>query len=566
MKTIRLLFFQGLLFFMIPIGLFAQNVWINEIHYDNSGTDADEFIEIVLENPGSYTLSGFSVVLYNGNNGASYDTKTLDQFTMGATVGNFAFYTYNYTVNGFSIQNGAPDGMALAYQGTLIAGQFLSYEGTLTATDGPATGLTSVDIGVAEGSTTPTGNSLQLSGTGSTYASFAWQPEAPQTVGLINNNQNLGGTPDPEPTNYPTAFTATPAPFSVGLSWIDATGAQLPATYLILASDQNNITSPVDGTPVADDENLADGSGALNISQGVQSCAFSSLPPNKHYYFKIFPYTNAGTNSNYKTDGTPPSADAITPNSRIIDSIHFTSKTFSNWIVKNVTGAEVWVIDSIHGVNGSPCGKMNGYAGGFPLVNEDWLISPAMNFNNYNNEVLTFMSAYKFTGAPLEALISNDYDGLTNPGDFTWTPLTATWSAGNYVWTSSGSVDVSGTSGQHVYIGFKYTSDATAASTWELDDIVITGDLINGINEKTPGDAGFSVTPNPASGAAYLRFTTEGTREIRVISVTGSTVLAATTDQKNYSLDLRSILPGVYFVQVSMPGAKTMQTRKLIVQ
>jgi hypothetical protein len=375
----------------------------------------------------------------------------------------------------------------------------------------------------------------------------------------------FSGGPTPEPTNYPTNFAANPSPFTINLGWTDAIGAQLPGAYIILASDQNNIVAPIDGTPIPDDVNLADGHGALNVLQGVQVAAFGNLPASKQYYFKIYPYTNSGALINYKTDGTAPSATATTSNTVIIDSIHFTNKTFGNWILKNVTGAEVWVVDSIHGINGGPCGKMSGYAGQ-SNVNEDWLISPAMNFNLYNNEALTFQSAYKYTGAPLEALISNDYDGTTNPGDFTWTPLTATWSAGNYAWTPSGTVNVSGTSGTHVYVGFKYTSDATAASTWELDDIVITGDLIIGINEKTTADGEFSVSPNPASGKCTLKFNNELKKEIRVISVIGSTVLETATDQMNYSLNLNSLTSGIYFIQVSIPAAKSTQVRKLVIR
>ncbi|HAW58507.1 MAG TPA: hypothetical protein DCX03_05775, partial [Bacteroidales bacterium] len=64
----------------------------------------------------------------------------------------------------------------------------------------------------------------------------------------------------PEPTNYPENFSATPSPFSIILNWDDATtGAQLPQAYLIKASTSNNITAPLDGTPVADDIDLSDG-------------------------------------------------------------------------------------------------------------------------------------------------------------------------------------------------------------------------------------------------------------------------------------------------------------------
>ncbi|MEI7723623.1 MAG: choice-of-anchor J domain-containing protein [Bacteroidota bacterium] len=373
------------------------------------------------------------------------------------------------------------------------------------------------------------------------------------------------GGPAPEPTNYPTNFAAATSPFTMNLSWTDAVGAQLPVAYLVIGSDLNNIVAPVDGTPVPDDGNLADGHGTLNVLQGIQHAAFGNLPAGKQYFFKIYPYTNSGALINYKTDGTAPSASATTGNTVIIDSLHFTNRTFNNWIVKNVTGAEVWVVDSIHGINNGPCGKMSGYAGQ-SNVNEDWLISPAMNFDMYLNEVLTFQSAYKYTGAPMQALISNDYDGLTNPGDFSWTALSATWSAGNYAWTPSGAVNVSGTNGQRVYIGFKYTSDATAASTWELDDIVITGDKIIGMNENVANEGGFTVNPNPASGKCSLKFDREGNKELRVISVIGTTVLETTTDQMNYSLNLNSLSPGIYFIQVSTPSLKSVQVRKLVVR
>ena len=46
---------------------------INEIHYDNVGTDANEAIEV--EGPAGTDLSGYKLVLYNGNGGAMYSTR-----------------------------------------------------------------------------------------------------------------------------------------------------------------------------------------------------------------------------------------------------------------------------------------------------------------------------------------------------------------------------------------------------------------------------------------------------------------------------------------------------------
>ncbi|MEJ7845181.1 MAG: hypothetical protein WKF93_06015, partial [Acidimicrobiales bacterium] len=130
----------------------GSTVFINEIHYDNTGTDAGELIEIA--NPNGVDLAGWSVVLYNETGGATYDTDPL--------TGTGEFTVLNYAVNG--IQNGPNDGIALV-NGTTVE-QFLSYEGILTATNGPAAGRTSTNIGVAEPSDTLVGHSLQLTGTG----------------------------------------------------------------------------------------------------------------------------------------------------------------------------------------------------------------------------------------------------------------------------------------------------------------------------------------------------------------------------------------------------------------
>ena len=186
----------------------APTAWINELHYDNAGTDVDEFVEVVLKNAGDYTLADFQVDLYNGYNGASYSTKTLDLYTLGNTTDGFTFYYFDYTSVG--IQNGAPDGLALSYQGTLISGQFLSYEGSFAATDGPANGVTSTDIGVSEPGS-PIGESLQLGGYGNLYSQFYWQSPLAETPGAINNNQTIG--------SYTTWTGVTDSDWASALNW-----------------------------------------------------------------------------------------------------------------------------------------------------------------------------------------------------------------------------------------------------------------------------------------------------------------------------------------------------------
>lgn len=459
-----------LLTLFLSFGVYSQNAWINEIHYDNVSTDVNEFIEVVVENPGSYTLSLFSVVLYNGNGGASYDTKTLDQFTVGATNGNFTIYYYVYPVNG--IQNGAPDGMALAYNGTLISGQWLSYEGTMTATDGPANGLVSTDIGVDQEPAPPVGNSLQLSGTGTQYSSFSWQEPAPETPGQLNNDQSFGGAPLPEPSNYPTSFTAAPDNITITLTWTDATGAQLPTKYLIKVSTQDNITAPVDGTPVPDDLDFSDGEGAFNVNYGVQTCMFYHLEGATPYYFKIYPYTNAGTLINYKTDGTAPATNATTE--PLLNAEDFESNTFGTWTTYNVASDKDWAVVNFGGAYSTTYfAQMNGFNENVP--SNDWLISPSFNMDAYMGEKMVFFTQWRFgdTDQELKLKYSANYSG-GDPTAATWTDLSFTKSSVQDVWTHSGNVDLSGITGSNVHIAFQYLSSGNPRR-WGVDEIVITG-------------------------------------------------------------------------------------------
>ena len=159
------------------------SAFINELHYDNAGDDVDELIEIAA--PLGSDLEGWTVVLYNGNGGASYNT--LDLSTGISTEDAFTRFV---TLNASGIQNGGPDGLALVDNlGAVV--QFLSYEGTMTATDGPANGLTSEDIGVTESSSTPIGESLQLGGVGNLYSDFTWQSSLSSTAGLVNIGQSF---------------------------------------------------------------------------------------------------------------------------------------------------------------------------------------------------------------------------------------------------------------------------------------------------------------------------------------------------------------------------------------
>ncbi|GAB6906757.1 hypothetical protein JCM12296A_25930 [Desulfosarcina cetonica] len=185
-RLLRSFLFFPLLLLFANTAMGATPVFINEIHYDNTSTDTGEAIEIA--GPAGTDLTGWHIVLYNGNGGAVYDTDALSGTIPDAGNG-FGVVSLTYAANG--IQNGAPDGIALV-DDTDTAVQFLSYEGSFTAVGGAADGMTSVDIGVAEDGATPEGDSLQLIGTGSEYEDFAWQSTAANSFGNVNSGQTFG--------------------------------------------------------------------------------------------------------------------------------------------------------------------------------------------------------------------------------------------------------------------------------------------------------------------------------------------------------------------------------------
>lgn len=174
-----------------PPGPASGDIWVNEIHYDNGGSDVGEGVEIA--GGAGVDLAGATLVLYNGSTQEAYDTIALSGTLPDQQAG---FGTAWFAAPG--LQNGGPDGLALVdASGDVL--QFLSWEGTFTASGGAADGLTSTDIGVAEDSGTLAGESLQLAGTGSAADDFAWAGPQGDTPGQPNAGQTFEAVTPPPP-------------------------------------------------------------------------------------------------------------------------------------------------------------------------------------------------------------------------------------------------------------------------------------------------------------------------------------------------------------------------------
>jgi predicted extracellular nuclease len=217
----------------------ATSVFINEIHYDNTGTDAGEAIEIA--GPAGTDLTGWSIVLYNGSGGASYDTDALSGIIPDQQNG-FGTVSLSYPVNG--IQNGSPDGIALVNASNAVV-QFLSYEGAFTAVGGPANGMTSTDIGVSEAGTELLGQSLRLSGSGQVYEDFTWNAPATASFGAVNTGQSFGAGVSLA-INDVTVTEGNSGPVTASFTVTLSSGAHSGVTFDISTQDGSATTADND--------------------------------------------------------------------------------------------------------------------------------------------------------------------------------------------------------------------------------------------------------------------------------------------------------------------------------
>lgn len=126
-----------------------------------------------------------------------------------------------------------------------------------------------------------------------------------------------------EPSEHAANLSATAQSHNTILvEWSDAGGTTLPDAYLVKAAIHPATPSaPADGTVEAD---------ALlvkNIAYGTEEAVFTGLEAETIYNFAIWPYTNSGSDIDYKTDGVVPSASATTD----IAPIYLIDENIQSW-------------------------------------------------------------------------------------------------------------------------------------------------------------------------------------------------------------------------------------------
>lgn len=118
---------------------------INEVDYDQSGTDALEFIELKNNGINPAPLLGLKVELINGSGNVLYQTFILpnvvlaagDYFVICGTGSSVPNCDFQNGVATNLIQNGPPDGIRLATTSNILIDQ-MSYEGNMSTTEGTA--------------------------------------------------------------------------------------------------------------------------------------------------------------------------------------------------------------------------------------------------------------------------------------------------------------------------------------------------------------------------------------------------------------------------------------------
>lgn len=354
----------------------------------------------------------------------------------------------------------------------------------------------------------------------------------------------------PEPTNHATNFTATTQTTDIVLNWNDATGGQLPTSYLIKGVANGTVTAPVDGTPEAnfiDDQTII-----ANVPAGVQEYTIYDAAINVNYTFNIYPYTNSGSIIDYKTDGTVPTVTTSITNVSILLNEPF-DEELGVFTAYNVSGSQVWA----HGShNENEYAQMSGYEEGSSHENEDWLISPAIN-GNTPKVVLQFSTAKNYQGEPLALMISTNYSATAGPDAATWTDITDLfeWSNGGFSWVETSYDITSYTGGGNFNIAFVYTSTDEQSSTWEIDYVrVIAADLTGVVENETKT---FSIYPNPAS--QQLTITAEANTTAVVYDATGCKVMEANVVKGENIINVQNLENGVYFIMMDNAVSKFMK-------
>lgn len=256
-----------------------------------------------------------------------------------------------------------------------------------------------------------------------------------------------------------------------------------------------------------------------------------------------------------------------------------------NWTVINPDFNHTWENYFLEEA-GNHTARMKFY-GYFKLGERDKLISPYLNFSQFNNVYLTFDHAYAQRFTQKDSLViyisagceeewvriwANGPDGN---GVFETAPMTAYefFPVNNDDWCSLGwgadcfTLDLTAWAGdENVKIMFE--SFNNLGNNLYLDNITVSN--TTGDKEVRPAYGTFTVYPNPTGGALTIYAADiPGNLQLEVFNASGGKILAESIpshgqDDFTRTIDLGGQPRGMYFIRLS--GENTTQVRKVIIE
>jgi hypothetical protein len=181
----------------------APKLIINEVDYDQIGTDSTEFVEVLNKGTNTINLSLYALAFINGANNLEYLRADLNgsiasgQYLVvastnltGIAAGARVLY---FSAGDNNIQNGAPDGLALintgsrtiqdafCYEGPMTAANINGFSGTRSLVEG-----TALSAAIADSNTVPGSLARLPDGTDNNNAAADWNFTSTPTPGAAN--------------------------------------------------------------------------------------------------------------------------------------------------------------------------------------------------------------------------------------------------------------------------------------------------------------------------------------------------------------------------------------------
>ncbi len=207
--------------------------------------------------------------------------------------------------------------------------------------------------------------------------------------------------------------------------------------------------------------------------------------------------------------------------------------------------------------------KINTYGKG---ANESWLVTPAVNMDKTSKDILSFSVASYNSDKTIAACGAGQFE-LYYSTSFNGTSIDKTeWTRIEEVddvmlvdrWDFvNKSIDVSHIAGTKVNFAFAHKSNASNGTTWELDNVKLSGETGSSVLDVSKDLV--QLYPNPSSHHVVLSAAAD---VVEVWSLAGSVVMQMNKVAAGQSIDISGLQAGIYFVKLTM--ANKTQTVRLI--